>query len=317
MIRQDLQQLRRKYWDERRTKRSELYKLLSGNNDEETDGMPDKSLHKEHHPIYKLQKACDFDRDTIITHCTSLNLLEPMISCLTQKFENLSQAFIWCCENNCVKLAEYLFNESEARRINSNSSDNSAFRGACSKGNHEIVSLFLRETESKQIDSAINSGFLCACESGNHKTIALFLEESVLKRFDINFTTGFHLSCFYGSTKTISLFFEDLVAEKINYNYKDRKGNSGFHLACSRDIHEIVACFFKSPGKTRILFNLQDSNGHTGFDLVCALGNPKTVALFLEESIGMGIDISTKSRRDFEIVQSTLAQINNKNTGED
>ena len=124
-IKEALKQARFKYWNEKEN-RTELVAILSKN--VEFGEFDQISMQKEH-PIYRLLLDCKLKSEDILFHCNSLSLNEPLINWILQRFENLTEGYLWACENNHVEVIKFLLNESESRGININAKDENGNTG--------------------------------------------------------------------------------------------------------------------------------------------------------------------------------------------
>ena len=319
-IKEALKQARFKYWNEKEN-RTELVAILSKN--VEFGEFDEISIQKEH-PIYRLLLDCKLKSEDILFHCNRLSMNEPLINWILQRFDNLTEGYLWACENNHVEVIKFLLNESESRGININAKDENGNTGLHLSVNQEAKFLdnFLNATgidiNIKNADG--NTIFQMLCANGNEDAVVLFLNESKLKGIDINTKgifdvseyqlseikkkisrsskgigkmlldmvgkTAFHLVCEKGSPKLVSLFLRESIAKGIEVNATGRWGNTGFHFVCERGRQDLVAPFLDQATECSYLIDLNAKNiyGSTGFHLACEKGCIETVELFLTKA---------------------------------
>ena len=294
-IKEALKQARFKYWNEKEN-RTELVAILSKN--VEFGEFDQISMQKEH-PIYRLLLDCKLKSEDILFHCNSLSLNEPLINWILQRFENLTEGYLWACENNHVEVIKFLLNESESRGININAKDENGNTGLHLSVNQDakLLAHFLNATgidvNIKNADG--NTIFQLLCANGNEDGVKLFLYESRSKGIDVNAKgifdisefklkekneieererwpiigkwfldiigkTGFHLVCEKGSPSLVSLFLSESIEKGIEVNATGRWGNTGFHFVCQRGRQDLVAAFLDQATECSYLIDLNAKN---------------------------------------------------------
>ena len=142
-ITEKLSNTRKSNWDER-TNRKELTQILS--KEEERGGEYHYGIIQTQNPVYKLQLQSGLTSKDILQHCKILELSEPLLSWMKQRFGNLSDGFLWACEYDYECIANLLLCESEARGVNilaETSEGNTGLHLVCRKGRPEQVNIFL------------------------------------------------------------------------------------------------------------------------------------------------------------------------------
>ena len=161
---------------------------------------------------------------------------EPLINWILQRFENLTEGYLWACENNHVEVIKFLLNESESRGININAKDENGNTGLHLSVNQDakLLDHFLNATgidvNIKNADG--NTIFQLLCANGNEDGVKLFLYESRSKGIDVNAKGIFDIS-------------ESKLKEKNEIEERERRpiigkwfldiiGKTGFHLVCEK-----------------------------------------------------------------------------------
>ena len=283
-IKEALKQARFTYWNEIEN-RTELVAILSKN--VEFGEFDEISMQKEH-PIYRLLLDCKLNSDDILFHCIRLSMNEPLINWILQRFENLTEGYLWACENNLVEVIKFLLNESESRGININAKDENGNTGLHLSVNQDakLLDHFLNATgidvNIKNADG--NTIFQLLCANGNEDAVKIFLYESRSKGIDVNAKGIFDISEFKLKEKNEIKELGPKLGKLWHKWFLDIIGKTAFHLVCEKGSPSLVSLFLSESIAKGIEVNATGRWGNTGFHFVCERGRQDLVAPFLDQA---------------------------------
>ena len=260
----------------RRGDRLPLLELLS-EVDPRAKGNSQDTIVLEQNLVYKLQLVCDLGSEEISSHCTKLDLIEPMLSWMGENLGDMSDGLLWSCEKQNIKLTKHLLNESKTLGIDPNVQNRdheTCFRIACSRGQYEIVELVLSDENTKGID----------VNAQNDKGM-----------------NGFHFACIKSQSDIVELLLRHSDTKGIDINTKTKQGESGLGLALSKNHRKIIEIILREFQSKDIKIKTEDRKEIIEYFIKGCSRGDDIVSWMLKESDFLGIDLNVVGERALNI----------------